>query len=472
MEPAEIEREVEELEQSDLSQGPVSGSASPATLGPVRKDRAGDVAGNMLATLIGNFFPPLAMLVTAPVLAHALGVVGRGEVAAATAPLLLVLTAATFGIPQAVTYVIARSPASTARVTRMGMILIIVAGLAATGAVILAADWLSGQQASVSRLIVIASLAVVPSLAVAVLRGAASGLHRWRIVTRERFLSALSRVALLVPLWLTGLLNPLTATLVISVGPLVGALAYVRSLRVAPEDMHDDEGVRTDARTILSYGMRVWVGAISGILLSRLDQTLMTPLAGSYELGLYVVAATVADIPLIINAAVRDVTFSADAAHATDRRLAQSARISSTACLLLAIAILVPIAWWLPLLFGEEFAPAVPVAIVLVIATVQGAPGSIAGAGLAARGRPGLRSTSLVVACIINIGLLIVMVPSLGAMGAAWATLIGSFIAANSNIFFLWKLFGVSPWQFYGFRREDFGTTVRFARRMMRSVRC
>ncbi len=55
-------------------------------------------------------------------------------------------------------------------------------------------------------------------------------------------------------------------------------------------------------------------------------------------------------------------------------------------------------------------------------------------------------------------------------MGAAIATLVGSLIAANANIVFLWRIFGMSPREFYGFRRDDFRTTVRFGRRMMRRI--
>jgi Na+-driven multidrug efflux pump len=56
-------------------------------------------------------------------------------------------------------------------------------------------------------------------------------------------------------------------------------------------------------------------------------------------------------------------------------------------------------------------------------------------------------------------------------MGAAIATLVGSLIAANANIFFLWTIFGLSPREFYGFRRSDWRTSVRFARRMLRRAR-
>ena len=441
---------------------------------PPAKGKAGDVAGNMLATLIGNFFPPLAMLVSAPILAQSLGVDGRGEVAAATAPLTLIITAATFGIPDAVQYVVARSPAALKHATRTALSLIVLAGLVATAAVILSAQWLADGNATIQRLIIVASLAIVPSLVVAVLRGAASGLHQWRRVSTERFISALIRVLALIPLAVFGYLNATTAVIVIAVGPLFGAVAYwnLRGPK-APPSISGVELPRESAagaRHILGFGVRVWVGAISGILLSRIDQVLMTPLASAYQLGLYAVAATIADIPLIINRAVRDVTFSADAAETTDSRLGTSARISSTASALLGIITGVTMIWWLPWLFGDEFSPAIPVTVVLLLAAVLGTPGSIAGAGLSARGRPGLRSSSLVVACAINIGLLFVLVPPYGAMGAAYATLIGSLIAANANIFFLWRIYGMSPREFYGFRRDDLKVSIRFGRRMMRKV--
>jgi len=426
----------------------------------------------MLQNLVGNFFPPLAMLVSAPILAHALGVDGRGEVAAATAPLTLVITAATFGIPDAVNYVVARSPLTVRRATRTALVLMFIAGLAATAAVILSSSWLSGGDVTIQHLITVASLAIVPSLVVAVLRGAASGLHLWRRVSLERFISSFIRIAALIPLWLTGNLTPIAATIVIAVGPLLGAVAYWRmpGTEKNPEIPHDT-GKDTGPRQIMSFGMRVWVGAISGILLSRLDQALMTPLSDSYQLGLYAVAATIADIPLIINRAVRDVTFSADAAEATDKRLGTSARISSTASALLGLVTAVTMVWWLPLLFGADFSPAIPITVVLLLAAVLGTPGSIAGAGLSARGRPGLRSSSLVISCLINVGLLFLIVPTYGAMGAAIATLVGSLIAANANIFFLWKIFDLSPLEFYGFRRSDWRTSVRFARRMLRRAK-
>ncbi len=456
--------------------GPNAAGASSSAPAPTPPSRnagrgPGDVAGNMLTTLIGNFFPPLAMLVSAPLLAHALGVDGRGAVAAANAPLVLVTTVATFGVPNAVTYVIARSPWLVQRASRLGSLIVLIAGLLATAVVMLSARWLSGGNPEIRTLILVAALAVIPSLLVAVLRGSASGLHLWRLVTAERMVSAVARLAGLVALVLVHRLTPMSATIVTAVGPILGAVVYLRLARIARQLAVGGGGGSLRIGDVLSYGLRIWVGAISGVLLVKLDQAVMTPLANAHQLGLYAVAATVADIPLIINSAVRDVTFSADAADTTDSRLGASARISSTASAALGLVTGISMIWWLPWLFGHDFSASLGSAAVLIAAAVLGTPGSIAGAGLAARGRPGLRSTSLVVACVVSITLLVLTVPSMGAMGGAIATLAGALLASNANIFFLWKLFDIPPREFYGFRRSDFHAVVRFGRRIVSQLR-
>jgi O-antigen/teichoic acid export membrane protein len=105
------------------------------------------------------------------------------------------------------------------------------------------------------------------------------------------------------------------------------------------------------------------------------------------------------------------------------------------------------------------------VAAVLLTAVVLGTPGSIGGSGLSARGRPGLRSMSLLVACLVNVGMLIVLAPLLGAMGAALATLAGNLISSNLNLLFLYRKFGINPLAFYGVRRTDFVTLRDYAKR-------
>jgi O-antigen/teichoic acid export membrane protein len=196
----------------------------------------------------------------------------------------------------------------------------------------------------------------------------------------------------------------------------------------------------------------------------------MTPLSSAYQLGLYVVAVNVSELPLIINRAVRDVTFVTDAHESVDTRLAASARISTAACTIAGLGLGLTMMWWLPALFGQEFAGSVPIAAVLLAGVIIGTPGSIAGAGLSARGRPGLRSISLVIACVGNVLLLLVLVPTWGAMGAAWATCAGYIATSLLNLFFLKRLFGIPMRSFYGVRRSDLTVLAGFARKLGRAA--
>lgn len=428
---------------------------------------AGSLSRSMSVSLLGHAFPMLVALFSGPILAQALGVEGRGQVAAAVAPLTLMVTVATFGIPEAVTWVTARSPHLARNAAGRGIAILVIAGILATAAVALTPGWLSGGNPSVQQLIIIASLAIVPNLLVGVLRGVASAMHNWRLVTIERMLTSSLRLLALIPFWLTGTLTPLVATITIAAMPALGAFVYIGQMRrLHPRSLEVPRESRVGG--LMGYGLRIWIGGLSGILLSRVDQVLMTPLAGTYQLGLYVVAVSVSELPLIIHLSVRDVTFVSDAADSVDERLSASARISTALCAGAALFLGVTMLWWLPLLFGEDFRDAIPIAAVLLLAVVLNTPGSIAGSGLSARGRPGLRSTSLTIACLANIGLLVALVPTFGALGAAAATLVGNVLFSIVNLLFLRRHFGIKARTFFGLRRSDVATLARYVRRLTR----
>lgn len=420
--------------------------------------------------IVGNLFPPLASLATAPILAHALGPLGRGEVAGATAPLALLLVASTFGLPEAATFSIARMPAVARTVVRKAALMLSLVGIAATCAAILCRDLLAPGDAGLQQNIVVASLALTPGLLVALFRGVAMGMHRWRAVAASRGFDALARLILVSALALAGELTVFNATLVIAYAPILGGLMLLPTLRSLPQP-DSSSGTTGSYSSIAGYGVRVWFGAISGVLLLRLDQVLMVPLAGAYELGLYVVAVAISEVPLIVNSAVRDVVFASDASSADSDRLGLASRLSTTVTFSIAAVLAVSIQWWLPWLFGTEFLAALPVALVLMIAITAGNPGSVAGAGLSARGRPGLRSCSLLIAAVVNTILVIVLVPHLGAMGAAIATAVGSIIASNLNIFFLWRFFGIRPVIFYAFHFRDLKVLFRAMTKMVEGRR-
>lgn len=415
------------------------------------------LSSRVLINGLGNLLPPLSSLIIAPILALNLGVVGRGELAAATAPYLLAVAVATLGLPEAVTQAVARFPEACAQMLRHTVWIILLSGVIATGMVFLLSPILGAGDKDLERLIALASVATAPALVVALLRGAASGINAWKLVAGERALTGSFRVIGILLLALSHQLEPFSAALCLAIAPVLAGLAYLwlpRYVASTAEPSRLKSGTRK--RDLLWYGSRVWFGSVSGILLLRVDQAVMAPLSSPYQLGLYAIAVNVSEVPLIVNTAVREVMFTSDSAENDNKLLVSAARISNFVCSLIGILMASTLFLWVPLIFGAEFVAAIPAMLILILAVVVGTPGSIAGAALSARGAPELRSLSLTLACVISVAVLLLLVPVAGAVGASIATLIGNIVSSQTNIVFLQRRHGVNWYSFYGIRKADF----------------
>ena len=331
---------------------------------------------------------------------------------------------------------------------------------------------LGDQSEATASLILIASGAVAPALMLGVVRGGASGLHEWGLVARERVITSSARLAGVATLALVGALSPLSTTLVLVISPLLGIVAYRRILRRLFVASKPAFGRAVSARwVVVSFGLRTWVGSVSGVLLMRLDQVLMIPLTTTYQLGLYAVAVTVAELPLVVNSAFRDVTFVHEASSSSSERVSASARISAMLCIVLGIPLALSVPILVPLLFGRDFDQAVPITVILIVAVVVGTPGSVAGATLSGRGRPGIRSAALTIACALNLCLVLWLVPLYRGIGAAWATLAGNICSSNLNIIALRIFCGVPMLSMFGVRRSDIYLLRRVATIRLRAHR-
>lgn len=435
-------------------------------------EESAGLARHAAINLFGGVFAPAASFAAGPILAHALSVEGRGELAAATMPLVLTVTVATIGLPDAVTYFAARDRRMSRLLAKRGALLILLPAAIATVLLILAASWISAGNSTVQRLIVLSAAMVAPSLFLAILRAVAAAHNRWTTITIERIISAASKLIPLAILFALGRLDLVAAVVVVIVSTLAGAIAYVpllvaRRPRVAQEMITN--------RELLRFGGGIWIGSISGLLLMRIDQIVLSPLSGALDLGLYAVAASISELPSVVNGAIRDTAFT----HLSDRgvhprEIGNLSRVSTiiVAVLCLIVGGLSPLL--IPPLFGADFAEAVPVVLILLVAVCLANPGSLAGVGLSSSGFPHLRSSALVVACIANVALLFLIAPSLGAIGAALATLLGNLIASNVCIAWMIVRRGATLSDYYRFRSSDFVTVSRLisrgCRRLLRKV--
>lgn len=409
-------------------------------------------------SFVATLIPPLASLATAPLLARGLGVVGRGEVSAATAPWMFAIAVGAFGIPEAVTYFSARHPTTSRRVHGHGLLLVTGTAVLAALAVSLAATPLSAGNERIEALIRISAWACVPLLLLRVPQAVLTGHQLWRVLAQGQLLVSTLRLAVVVALFATDTLTPLTATLSVVLAPLAALVIYLPRSRAV---LRDEDSVRLPEtpdpqwRDIAGYGLRVWLGALSGIVLTRMSQILMVPLSDEVQAGIFAIAVTIGELPLLVTSAVRDVIFAADAADLDNSNLEQVSRVTTLVTLAASLGIGVTLPVLVPLAFGQEFSPSVTVAFLVIAATVIGSTGSVAGAGLGARGRPGLRSWSMLWGAIANITVLVLTVPVVGAAGGGWAMLAGSSVAGTLNVVWLDRKFGLDWRSFYGVRRAD-----------------
>ncbi|WP_166657806.1 MULTISPECIES: lipopolysaccharide biosynthesis protein [Microbacterium] len=418
---------------------------------------------------IGNLAVPLAAFLSAPLLARALTVEERGDVAAATATAQLAIALFSVGLQDATTFFSARLNGRSKHLIRRSLLLGALLGTLATVSTILAAPLVSGGSPRVEALIVAAAFACLPAMLAMAVRGWAVGEQRWGASMVDGLVGPVARLLVLVILVSFGMLSALAGVIAIMLTGFVGVLVYLRPLRrsVAPDSTDED----VPAMSLARYGAGVWIGSVGGVVLSLLDQVLMPTLSTSYQLGIYAVAVSISQIVLVANNSIRSVFLSLESRSPDIGRLARVARISTlltvTACA--AIALIVP--WGLPFLFGAEYSGAIVVVQILLLSTVLGNAGSVAGVGLMARGKPILRSLSMLTACVVNVVLILILVPPYGAIGAAWATVAAGLVAGNMNILLLRAFVGVQARNFYGVRRGDVADLKRLSIEVVRVAR-
>ncbi|PRC41446.1 hypothetical protein C6A85_000000115570 [Mycobacterium sp. ITM-2017-0098] len=431
------------------------------------------VTGGIAISAVGSALPPAVLLVTQILLAQSLGVSGRGTTAAATAPLMLGIGLLTLGFPEAVTYFLAGSRAArTGRQFVLTLIALTTSGLLGIGLIAAFAKPLSGNNDELAALMVTASVALVPALLTAALRAVALGARSWWLITAERTLGALVQLAAICVLQVVDLLTPLTATLAITASTFAGAIVYLS----APgwwRGLHASSEARgTESfRGLSLYAGRVWVGSIAGVILLRLDQVFMTPLAGVVQLGIYVVAVNVSNVALLFNSAVGQVMFAVESGDPSEARVGRAVRITTLVTVFAAACLGVVAPFLIPVLFGAEFSPATPVLNVLLLGICLSIPGSVAGAVLVGRGHPGLRSVSMAISTFSYVLAMIMLIPRWGALGAAFAMFLATVVPGYLNIYFLHKRCGVELSEFYRFRKTDFAEFQRAPRRLIRKIR-
>lgn len=215
-------------------------------------------------------------------------------------------------------------------------------------------------------------------------------------------------------------------------------------MRLAHRGFFDSPGRPTvaQAKAVCAFGARGQAGNLISLLNFRLDFVLLAAIAGPAVLGGYAVASKFAEVLRIPSLSLFWVLYprfakdDARQAEARARRLIPRAG-GLTAAAAVPLALSAP--FIVPAVFGEDFRPAiVPAQILLLGLSIEGVAGVIT-AFLYGRGRPGLNSLATGAGLLLTVILDILLIPTLGAVGAAWASTV-AYLTTTGMLILWWML--------------------------------
>ena len=187
-------------------------------------------------------------------------------------------------------------------------------------------------------------------------------------------------------------------------------------------------------RGLFAYGIRVYVGDVLQALRLRLDQATVAIWLSSTDLGFYVVALTIANAPQIVSNTIAYVAFpkvsQAGSEGARWEVFGRYLRLALVASVAITLTLLVLAPFVIPLLFGQAFAPAVPICLVLLLGLVPYALKLMYMQALKAWDMPLAVSRAEIAGLVVAAVALLALVPIYGLLGAATALVIAQIFTA------------------------------------------
>lgn len=393
-----------------------------ARFGEGRNSRFSAVVAQLSAV---SLVTAAAGIVTGPLLARALGPSGRGDVAAVAATSGLLATIGALGFGAFVNREVARGTGAGLVLGSLFPILAAIGVLVALAGIPLAA-YISKGNSEVFVLLLV-SLALLPILLPAsLLPSAAVGLSDWNPVLISRLIPALGGLIVSVTLFSTGYL---TVVSTVVAGLALGVLSLAPFWRL----------VRTSALAFdasvacrgLKFGLQAGGGTVLIFANQRLDQVVMASVSTARELGLYAVAVSITTVFTGATASAAGASLQPRIAAGESELVGRATRVTIWIMAVIGVVLAVALPVLLPLLFGRNFEPAVPIAQLLLLASLPLAGLTVLGPALVASGRPWVTVIAEALALASSLPLLFIFLGRYGAIAAAAASLVSYSVSCT-----------------------------------------
>lgn len=371
--------------------------------------------------LLGRAAAAGMALVSSPVIGRAIGPDGRGETAAAIALFLLVPVLLSLGLPLEVRRRAAIGQGADA--IRSARAIAIISSLPAFLIAGICHFTIFEGFSSEARAIATFGICLTP-LTFSWICDLSYLIAHQRF--RDVFALQMVQPALFTVLVLTAWISGLATTATVLSANLVGFVAtFFIGLRLTGVKL---KGSRMNLREIWRDSLGYAGSSVAESASFRLDQILVLPLIGAYQAGLYSVAATIAVIPVAIGQALGAAFFTPIARATKSERgaiQAEATRAGFTLALFSIPPTILLSAIGIPIAFGSDFSGSVPVAAIALVGSGLLLVAYVVSMALAADQKGGRMTAAQSLSLAVAIGLLLVLGPPLGAIGAAIASSLG-----------------------------------------------
>lgn len=358
---------------------------------------------------------------------RALGPYERGLLATAVVFTGILGSLVAVGLPQALTYFVAKEPAAASRYVGTALAMGVAGGsvLGATGAACALLFVESEAAAPMAVLFAGVTPVILGGLAIAAVLGTMRYLD-WSLLRLLNPGIALVGVIAIVSL---GDASPVKIALVTAGAGIVQSVAAI--VRVQREGLLGRPS-RTAARRLLSYGWRQLLAGAAWLLTYKLDQAVLSFVVAPAALGLYAVAASVGEVIAPVAASAGSVMLARVAAGGR-AEARHSLGLSILFCLTiagsLAFVAFLTAEDLLKQVFGEGFGAGADEMRILLVGSVALAVATVLADTLRGLGRPLVPARAELGGAFTTAVLLSALVPPFGIMGAAIASAISySFV--------------------------------------------
>lgn len=192
----------------------------------------------------------------------------------------------------------------------------------------------------------------------------------------------------------------------------------------------------TYARQLLREGWPLILGAVSVIIYMRIDQIMIGQLLDTEAVGVYAVASRFSElgyfVPMIIMSSLMPSMIAARSQSAAiyTRMLRRTAALMIAAALCLTIPMSLLSTWVVTLVFGTPYAAAGPILALHIWSTPFVFLGVMQSSWDVLEGTTGYGLVRTGIGALTNIALNFILIPAIGGIGAALATLAAQMCAA------------------------------------------